>query len=276
MTWQEGAQTKPDQATPSSSVSLDHGKYVVGMIDQVVQNIRHRETPFYDRLYRLAKLAMSVHVPVIPGLHHALYYERRLRQRSWRNLCRVLYYEPMFKTRCEEVGSNLRLIDGIPLLMGNPIRLRVGHDVTISGVTTFLGSKMARDPILEIGSGSYIGYQTSIVTGRGVHIGRQVLISNRVTIAADDSHPLDLIRRMRNLPPEPDTVKEIWIEDQAWIGEYAAILKGVRVGQGAVVGAHAVVTKDVPAFTIVAGNPARVVKQLPVPEGAAEMLRGGE
>lgn len=247
----------------------------MGMIDHVVQNIRHRETPFYDRLYRLAKMAMSVHVPVIPGLHHALYYERRLRQRSWRTLCRLLYYEPMFRTRCEEVGSNLRVIDGIPLLMGNPIRLRIGRDVTISGVTTFLGSKLVRAPVLEIGSGSYIGYQTSIVTGRGVHIGRHVLISNRVTIAAEDSHPLDPIRRMRNLPPEPDAVKEIWIGDQAWIGECAAILKGVRIGQGAVIGAHAVVAKDVPAFTVVAGNPARVVKRLPVPEGGAGTRLGG-
>lgn len=240
----------------------------MGMIDHVIQQVRHRETPFYDHVHRVVKRVMSVHVPVIPGLHHALYYERRCRHTLWQNFCRLLYYEPMFRTRCEEVGSNLRLIDGIPLLLGNPIRIRIGHDVTISGVTTFLGSKLVRAPVLEIGSGSYIGYQTSIVSGKGVYIGRHVLISNRVTIAADDSHPLDPARRVRNLPPDLDAVKEVWIDDGAWIGEHAAVLKGIRVGQGAVVGAHAVVTKDVPAFTVVAGNPARVVKRLPVCAGA--------
>ena len=54
----------------------------------------------------------------------------------------------------------------------------------------------------------------------------------------------------------------MWIEDGAWIGEGSTILKGVRVGYGAVVAAQAVVTKDVPPYTVVAGNPAKVVKQL--------------
>ena len=54
----------------------------------------------------------------------------------------------------------------------------------------------------------------------------------------------------------------IVIGDSVWIGEYAAILKGVTIGTGAVVASHAVVTKDVPPYTVVAGNPARVVKEL--------------
>lgn len=233
----------------------------MGIVTNFIVNVRRRETLFYDRLYRLTKAIWSVHMPAIPGLHHALYYERRLRLGIWRGFKRLFYYEPMFKTRCESVGRNLRLIGGIPLLMGNPIRIRIGDDVTISGITTFLGSKMADTPVLDIGSGSYIGYQTTIVTGRGVHIGQHVLIANRVFIAADDGHPLDPIARTQNRPPRVEDVKEVWIEDGAWIGEGASVLKGVRVGKGAVVGAHAVVTKDVPAYTVVAGNPARIVKR---------------
>jgi acetyltransferase-like isoleucine patch superfamily enzyme len=231
-------------------------------IDRQIVNIRRRKTPFHDRLYWLARAIRSLHMPVIPGLHHALYYERLLRLALWHGFLRVVYYEPMFKTRCERVGRNLRLIDGIPVLMGNPMRIRIGDDVTISGVTTFSGSKMVDAPVLEIGSGSYIGYQTAIMTGHGVHIGEKVLIANRVFIAGDDSHPMDPIARMQNGPPRIEDVKEVWIEDGAWIGEYAAVLKGVRVGKGAVVGAHAVVTKDVPPYTLVVGNPARVVKSL--------------
>ena len=54
----------------------------------------------------------------------------------------------------------------------------------------------------------------------------------------------------------------IVIEDNVWIGEYSAILKGVTIGTGSIVASHAVVTKDVPPYTIVAGNPARVVKEI--------------
>jgi acetyltransferase-like isoleucine patch superfamily enzyme len=231
-------------------------------LDRQIVDIRRRKTPFHDRLYRLVRAIRSLHMPVIPGLHHALYYERQLRLALWHGFFRVAYYEPMFKTRCERVGQNLRLIDGIPMLMGNPMRIRIGDDVTISGVTTFIGSKMVDAPVLEIGNGSYIGYQTTIMTGHGVHIGEHVLIANRIIIAGDNGHPLDSISRMQNLPPSVNDMKEVWIEDGAWICEYATVLKGVRVGKGAVVGAHAVVTKDVPPFTLVVGNPARVVKQL--------------
>lgn len=57
--------------------------------------------------------------------------------------------------------------------------------------------------------------------------------------------------------------KNITIRDDAWIGMNCIILKGVTIGEGAIVGAGSVVTKDVPAWTLVAGNPARVIKQIP-------------
>ena len=53
------------------------------------------------------------------------------------------------------------------------------------------------------------------------------------------------------------------IEDNVWIGEYATVLKGVTVGRGSIVASHSVVTKDVEPYSIVAGNPAKKVKELP-------------
>jgi galactoside O-acetyltransferase len=58
------------------------------------------------------------------------------------------------------------------------------------------------------------------------------------------------------------SVRPVRIGDKVWIGFGASILKGVNVGEGSVVGAKAVVTRDVPPYTVVAGNPARVVRQL--------------
>ena len=55
------------------------------------------------------------------------------------------------------------------------------------------------------------------------------------------------------------------IGDNVWIGDKATVLPGVTIGDGAVIAANAVVTKDVPAFTVVAGNPARIIKQSILP-----------
>ena len=56
------------------------------------------------------------------------------------------------------------------------------------------------------------------------------------------------------------------IKDNVWIGQHSTILKGVTIGEGAVVGCCSVVTKDVEPYTVVAGNPAKQVKRLPMPE----------
>ena len=77
-----------------------------------------------------------------------------------------------------------------------------------------------------------------------------------------DGHPIDATRRRRNEPPPAHEVKAVTIGDDVWIGSGAMILKGVSIGDRAIVGARAVVTKDVPADAIVAGNPARIVRDL--------------
>jgi len=68
----------------------------------------------------------------------------------------------------------------------------------------------------------------------------------------------------------PEYAKPITIGDDCWIGGGAIILPGVTIGEHCVVGAGAVVTKSVAAYTVVAGNPARVVRQLPRPGAGAE------
>jgi acetyltransferase-like isoleucine patch superfamily enzyme len=108
-----------------------------------------------------------------------------------------------------------------------------------------------------------------------VSIGRRVIISYNVTIADSDFHPRDPELRKRdamaNAPHgdrtqrPPVVARPVTIEDDAWIGIGAILLKGVRIGRGARVGAGAVVTKDVPAGAAVAGNPARAVAPAEMP-----------
>jgi acetyltransferase-like isoleucine patch superfamily enzyme len=70
------------------------------------------------------------------------------------------------------------------------------------------------------------------------------------------------VQRRANAPLEPEDVAPVVIEEDVWIGTNCMVLKGVTIGRGAVIAAGAVVTKDVPPFTVAAGNPARVIKRI--------------
>ena len=101
-----------------------------------------------------------------------------------------------------------------------------------------------------------------------ISVGRRVVISYHVTIADSDFHPLEPAARredaIANAPGgdprlrPPVQSRPVVIEDEAWIGIGAIILKGVRVGRGARVAAGAVVARDVPAGATVTGSPARI------------------
>ena len=107
---------------------------------------------------------------------------------------------------------------------------------------------------LEIGSRVLINYGSSIVASNHVKIGDHVLIGTHVMVMDCDFHRVE--------DKEWDTNGEpIILEDRAWLGNRSIILKGVTIGHDSVVAAGSVVTKDVPPRTVVAGNPARVVRQ---------------
>jgi maltose O-acetyltransferase len=110
---------------------------------------------------------------------------------------------------------------------------------------------------LRVGENSGWGVGCFINAGGGVTIGNNVLIGPKVVI-----HSLNHVYRDAGvlIRFQGHVAKPVVIEDDVWIGAGAVILPGVRVGRGAVVGAGSVVTKDVPAFGVVVGNPARFVR----------------
>ncbi|MGQ0792552.1 MAG: acyltransferase [Deltaproteobacteria bacterium] len=124
---------------------------------------------------------------------------------------------------------------------------------------------------IEIGKLCHIAAGTRIISQSSVLIGDYVGISHLVDIHDTDCHPLDWRERRLDaeemfrggyLSPTKTVSKPVIIEDDVWIGFKATVLKGVRIGRGAIVAAGAVVAEDVPAWAVVAGNPARVVKEM--------------
>ena len=128
-----------------------------------------------------------------------------------------------------------------------------------------------------------VGDRTSLgnsllVAAQRIEIGDDVLMSWGVTIVDHNSHSLEWSDRQHDVVNwgkgvklwDQVTVAPVRIGHKVWIGFGASILKGVTVGEGAVVAAGAVVTKDVPAWSVVAGNPAKVIRALtPFREGDA-------
>ena len=224
------------------------------MLQDVLVKVRRRETPFFERLYRLAKAMRGFEVPVIRPLYRLLDWERALRHALWHGATRVLYHTPLFKLRCQSVGKGLYLIGGIPLVMGH-LRLNLGDNVVVHGKSTLIGAKVFDAPTLTVGSGTCLGYQLIVDVGCDVTIGKNVFVGDRVSILSYDGHPSN--PGERHLPASRESSRPIVIKDNVWIGGNCVILKGVTIGEGSVVANGSVVTAKVPPNALAFGNPAR-------------------
>ena len=109
----------------------------------------------------------------------------------------------------------------------------------------------------HIGDHVFLNSLCTILDNSEVRIGNHVMFGPVVQIYTA-AHPLQAETRNRGL----EVAKSVVIEDDVWLGGGAILLPGVRIGRGAVVGAGAVVSQSVPANTAVAGNPARVIREI--------------
>jgi acetyltransferase-like isoleucine patch superfamily enzyme len=123
--------------------------------------------------------------------------------------------------------------------------------------------------VVRVGSNSFIG-GTHLVCAERIDIGDDVLIAWGGTIVDHDSHSLRWAERHHDVRDTFEGRKDwsyvrilpVVIGNRAWIGFNVTILRGVTIGEGAVVGACSVVTKDVAPYTVVAGNPARLIREI--------------
>lgn len=118
---------------------------------------------------------------------------------------------------------------------------------------------------VSIGDSTYLGDNVFFnCLLANVIIGSFVIVADDVLFITGN-HRFDIVGKriceISNEEKKPEDDKNIIIQDDVWIGSRSIILKGVTIGEGAIVGAGSVVTKDVPPYTIVAGNPARPIKK---------------
>lgn len=112
---------------------------------------------------------------------------------------------------------------------------------------------------VKVGKGVFINFNCTILDTCQVTIGARTLFGPNVSLYSG-THPVD--PAIRNGTSGPELGKPIHIGEDVWIGGNVIVLPGITIGRGAVVGAGSVVTKDVPAFWIVAGNPARLIRRV--------------
>lgn len=152
--------------------------------------------------------------------------------------------------------------------LSSPNKLRIGSYSHIRGELSVLSPGGS----LIIGHHSYVGPSSRVWAQKSVEIGNYVLISHSVDIHDSNAHSLDAVTRRsdavnlfeKKVPVDWGKVEcqAVRIGDDVWIGFKCSIFKGVTIGEGAVVAAGSVVRKDVPPFTLVAGNPAVTIREL--------------
>jgi maltose O-acetyltransferase len=148
-------------------------------------------------------------------------------------------------------------------------RKELGGDVLRSFVCRFIFRKLGKDAVVKrnvsfgrgnkisLGINSYIGEDSYLNIHDDIIIGANVMIGPQVMILTGNHSFSDISRPMCE---QPSIGLSVIIKDNVWIGARSIILPGVMIGEGAVIGAGSVVTKDIGELSVVAGNPARLIR----------------
>jgi len=168
---------------------------------------------------------------------------KRTIKKTWR-----MFRGALFSLRTTKCGSRLQVAGFHAVSRCRNTRLVLGNRVMLYGGVNFYLDKPGAE--ISIGDGTYVNRRTEIMAKQSVTIGRGCAISWDVVITDTDYHEI----------PGTASTKPVSIGDGVWIGCRATVLKGVTIGEGAIVAAGAVVTKDVAPRTLVAGVPAQPVK----------------
>jgi acetyltransferase-like isoleucine patch superfamily enzyme len=201
-----------------------------------------------------------------------------------KNIC-----PPFIWKACSKIKSSMsktkaksNFIDGLEIGINSLIEGRIdirkqGGKVSIGRRSHFMGMIATETNFskVNIGTNVHIGSGTVLDCADSITIEDDVLISYGCVIMDSDNHSIkyslrknDTFNWLNNITSDWETIvrKPVKICKGAWIGTHVIITKGVTIGEGSIVGAGSVVTKNVADWTIVAGNPAKFIREIPIHE----------
>ena len=157
-------------------------------------------------------------------------------------------------------GKGVRIIGRIIVFKTPESKIQIGNHCIFNSSSKLNFRGINHPCILQTGTpqakimiGNHVEMSgTSIVSNDSVTIGNHVLIGANCQIGDRDGHS----NRYKSSP------KPIIIENDVWLGMNVTVLKGVTIGEHTIIGANSLVTKDVPAYCIAAGNPCKIIKQI--------------
>lgn len=165
--------------------------------------------------------------------------------------CRICWWRFRLWSKAVHCGKNLRTEGTVHVAHGYNVTL--GDDVLLGKDVNLGAFKSGK---LCVGSNTYIGRYTIILAYEHVHIGNDCLIApgSHITDVNHGFSRTDVPMRTQEY-----TSKKVVIEDDVWFGAGVSVLPGVTIGRGSIIGARAVVSKDIPPYSIAVGVPARVI-----------------
>ena len=230
------------------------------MLNALLLKVRRGDTPFYRTLKSIARAVLQANLPIprvllpffgfLYRLHFAIY---SLIQR----LITFFYREPLFRGRCESVGKRLRL-ERMPEVEGHA-KIYLGDDVAFTGKAGIYSGRFTDNPVLIVKDRSMIGHNAIISVNKEIVIDEDVIVGNNCVVADNDGHPRAADLRAQNAPLPDRDIRPVHICRHAWIGRGAQIMKGVTIGEGAIISAYSVVVSNIPPYCLAMGNPAEVM-----------------
>jgi len=206
---------------------------------------------------RLKEVLVTTFVGEIPAVALGAVWRRLLYPTIFAKLGKSVYIQngvEFFGASCIEIGDGVHIFRGVRLdgrSQNNRICLK-------SGVALERGVDIGalENSYIEIGTDTFIGPYTLIAGPGNIKIGNNCLIAGNVGIFANNHKFADPVQNIRD---QGVSRKGIVIEDDCWIGHAVTVLDGVTIGRGSVIGAGAVVTKDIPPMSVAVGVPAKAV-----------------
>lgn len=186
----------------------------------------------------------------------------------YHGLMRVFVCEPFFKAHCRTCGKNLHTGCYLHWIQGKG-DIVIGNNVIIDGKCSIsFAARFSDRPVLEIGNNTGIAHDCRLVIGKRITIGRNCMIAGGTNIMDSNGHSTDIEARLAGRPPREEEIRPVTIGDGVWIGMQCIIFPGVKIGEGSVISTGSVVRTHVPPFSVVAGNPAKIMFRLKKGVGA--------